>query len=164
MKAVAVTASALAFGAISMPAAAQGNPALGALIGGGVGAAIGQSVNGRNGALVGAAVGALAGASIAANAGRGYTVAAPVPAYYLPPHPRPSPYVVAAPVYRAAPAVRYRPAPVYVAAPVVVYAPHPAYVVQPYPVTYRGGKYPAVRWQHERHGRQAVVRPYPMPR
>ena len=50
-KAVAVTASALAFGAISMPAAAQGNPALGALIGGGVGAAIGQSVNGRNGAL-----------------------------------------------------------------------------------------------------------------
>lgn len=77
--AVAIAATAVALGALSAPASAQGNPALGALIGGGVGAAIGQSVNGHNGALVGAVMGALTGASIAADAGGGYRIAAPVP-------------------------------------------------------------------------------------
>ncbi len=66
---VATLGTALAAGTLSTTASAQGDPFLGALVGGGIGAAIGHSVNGHNGAWVGGAVGALAGASIAANSG-----------------------------------------------------------------------------------------------
>ena len=66
---VATLGTALAAGTLSTAASAQGDPFLGALVGGGIGAAIGHSVNGHNGAWVGGAVGALAGASIAANSG-----------------------------------------------------------------------------------------------
>jgi hypothetical protein len=66
---VATLGTALAAGTLSTTASAQGDPFVGALVGGGIGAAIGHSVNGHNGAWVGGAVGALAGASIAANSG-----------------------------------------------------------------------------------------------
>ena len=69
---IAVLGTAAAAGTLSTTASAQGDPVLGALIGGGIGAAIGHSVNGRNGAWVGGAVGALTGASIAANSGGYY--------------------------------------------------------------------------------------------
>ena len=52
--------------------ASAGDPALGALLGGGIGAAIGNSVNHHNGALVGGAIGAVAGATVAANSGNYY--------------------------------------------------------------------------------------------
>ena len=57
---------------VSTSASAQGDPLLGALIGGGIGAAIGHSVNGSNGAWVGGALGAVTGASVAASAGGYY--------------------------------------------------------------------------------------------
>src|SRR4029434_2278886 len=84
--------------------ASAGDPALGALLGGGIGAAIGNSVNHHNGALVGGAIGAVAGASIAASsgpyygapaAGYDYYGAPAAPAYY----PGPTPYYAPAPAY-----------------------------------------------------------------
>jgi hypothetical protein len=134
---VATLGTALAAGTLSTTASAQGDPFLGALLGGGIGAAIGHSVNGHNGAWVGGAVGALAGASIAANSGYygGYNsgyyggdygpsgYAAPAPAYYAP-----QPY--------------YRPVPVHVAPP-VVYRPRPVVYARPYyaPRYYGGYRY-----------------------
>ncbi len=61
---IATLGTALAAGTLSTTASAQGDPFLGALVGGGIGAAIGNSVNGHNGAWVGGAVGALAGSPI----------------------------------------------------------------------------------------------------
>ena len=111
---IATLGTALTAGAYSTAASAQGDPLLGALVGGGIGAAIGHSVNGHNGAWVGGAVGALAGASIAANSGYyngGYG------GYY-----GPSGYVAPAPAY-------YGPAPVY-------YGPPPVYAPRPSPISY----------------------------
>ncbi len=124
-----VVAGAIASAGFAGSATAQSDPALGALIGGGIGAAIGHAVNGRNGAWVGGAVGAVTGASIAVN--RGGYVAAPAPVYY-PPAPR---YTVAAP-YGPPPVVLtyVRPAPIYRMAPAVVYAPRPVVRARPYPV------------------------------
>jgi hypothetical protein len=48
---VATLGTALAAGTLSTTASAQGDPLLGALVGGGIGAAIGHSVNGHNGAM-----------------------------------------------------------------------------------------------------------------
>jgi hypothetical protein len=140
-----------ALGSFSTMASAQGNPAAGALIGGGIGAAIGHSVNGTNGAWVGAALGAITGAAIATNAGGGYVAAAP---YYAPP----AAYVAPAPAYYAPPAyyppavAYYRPAPVYVAPRPVVYLPPPRYIVRPHPVVV-----PVRGWGYGRHGGYANV-------
>jgi len=116
---VATLGTALAAGTLSTTASAQGDPLLGALVGGGIGAAIGHWVNGHNGAWVGGAVGALAGASIAANYGY-------YGGYYGPG------YVAPAPYYAPAPAYYYRPAPVVYAAPAIVYRPRPVVYARPY--------------------------------
>ena len=80
---IAIIATTLTSAALATKASANGDPALGALLGAGVGAAIGNSVNYHNGAWVGGAIGALAGASIAANAGGYYDPAyGYVPDYY----------------------------------------------------------------------------------
>ena len=60
---VATLGTALAAGALSTNASAQGDPLLGALVGGGIGAAIGHSVNGVHGAWAGGAIGAVTGSS-----------------------------------------------------------------------------------------------------
>src|SRR4029453_1849303 len=62
---VATLGTALAAGTLSTSASAQGDPLLGALVGGGMGAAIGHSVNGVHGEWAGGAIGAVTGAAIA---------------------------------------------------------------------------------------------------
>ena len=132
---IAIIATTLTSAALATKASANGDPALGALLGAGVGAAIGNSVNHHNGAWVGGAIGALAGASIAANSGGYYDPAygygpdygAPAPAYYS----GPTTYYAPAPAYYPAPTVVFRSRPVYVGAPYRSY-------VRPYPVQYRG--------------------------
>ena len=132
---VAAIAALVATATFSPQALANGDPLLGALVGGSIGAAIGHGVNGRNGAWVGGALGAVTGASIAANAGsyvdRGYY--GPQSAYYPP-----------APVYYGAATTYYQPAPVYYGPPAVVYRPRQVYVPS-YPVygPYYGPRYPA---------------------
>ena len=122
-KLVIFTLAAAATGiGVSTPAAA-GNPAVGALIGGGVGSAIGGSINGPNGAWVGGAVGAIAGAAIAANS-NGY--------YYGPPVAYAAPVAYAPPVaYAYPPVVRYVPPPVVYGAVPVYYRPIPRVIVAP---------------------------------
>jgi hypothetical protein len=145
---IAIIATTLTSAALATKASANGDPALGALLGAGVGAAIGNSVNHHNGAWVGGAIGALAGASIAANAGGYYDPAygygpdyygAPAPAYYS----GPSTYYAPAPAYYAPPAVVIRARPVYVGAPYRSYG-------RPYAVQYRGPNYGHGRgnWQN----------------
>ena len=118
---IATLGTALAAGTLSTSASAQGDPLLGALIGGGIGAAIGHSVNGVHGAWAGGAIGAVTGAAIAGAPYNGggyygppgaYVAPAPAPAYY-----GPAPY--------------YRPAPAYYAPP-VVYPPRPVVYGRPY--------------------------------
>jgi hypothetical protein len=110
--ALAAVATASALFLIPTQAAAQTDPAVGAIIGGTFGAAIGHGINGRNGAVVGGVLGALTGASIAANSRYApvdysyeprATYYAPAPTYYAP-----------APVYYSPPPVVYRTAPVFV--------------------------------------------------
>jgi len=147
----AAALAAAAFGVVSTTASAQANPALGALIGGGVGALIGHSVNGANGAAVGGVIGAVTGAGIAARSGPGYVAAAPVyyapaPTYYTP---QPA-YVVPAPVYYPPVVTTYRPAPVVYRAPRVVYVPRPVYRVAPVPA-------PGWGYYYRPRGEQVVV-------
>ena len=136
---IAIIATTLTSAALATKASANGDPALGALLGAGIGAAIGNSVNHHNGAWVGGAIGALAGASIAANAG-GYHD----PAYgYAPDY-----YGAPATSYYSGPSTYYAPAPAYYSPPAVVYRPRPIYVgapyryVRPYPVQYRAPSRP----------------------
>jgi hypothetical protein len=107
---IASMAAALGLGFASTQASAA-DPALGALVGGGVGAAIGHSFGGRDATAAGAVVGAVAGASIAANANdpyyNGYYAPPPAPVYSAP-APAYDPYygggpapVYSAPVYSA---------------------------------------------------------------
>ena len=140
--AIALIATTLTAATLATRASANGDPALGALLGAGIGAAIGNSVNHHNGAWVGGAIGAVAGATIAANAGgyygpnagygpsnAGYApdyYGAPQPAYY----PGPTTYYVPAPAYYAPPAVVYRPRPIYVGS-------YRSYGPRPYPVRYQ---------------------------
>ena len=127
---IAVLGTAVAAGTLSTTASAQGDPVLGALIGGGIGAAIGHSVNGNNGAWVGGAVGALTGASIAANSGDYYgggRYYGPTPAYVAP-----------APAYYGPAVTYYPPAPAYYAP--VVYRARPVYYARPYVARYPVGQ------------------------
>lgn len=119
---IASLAGVLATAGIATQASAA-DPALGALIGGGIGAAIGHDINGHHGAVAGGVLGAIVGSSIAAESNRYYYddgYYAPAPAYYAP----------AAPVYYAPPPpVYYSPAyygPAYYG-PSVVIRSGPAY-------------------------------------
>ena len=133
---IAIIATTLTSAALATKASANGDPALGALLGAGVGAAIGNSVNHHNGAWVGGAIGAVAGASIAANAGGYYD-----PAYgYAPDYygaPAAGVLLRTDDLLRAGacritppPAVVYRSRPVYVGRSVPV-------LCRPYAVQYR---------------------------
>jgi hypothetical protein len=117
---VLATATALAgLGIASFsPKASAADPALGAIIGGGLGAVIGHQFHHRNGAAVGGALGAIIGATTAADANRYYGYddrdyyghdrydydrryapapsygyyAPPAPVYYAPAYYAPAPY------------------------------------------------------------------------
>ena len=93
--------------------ASAADPALGALIGGGIGAAIGHDINGRHGAVAGGVLGAIVGSSIAAESNRYYD------GYYGDGYYAPAPvYAAPAPVYYAPPPVYYGPSVVIRSAPV----------------------------------------------
>src|SRR5215831_11191118 len=115
---VATLGTALAAGTLSTSASAQGDPLLGALVGGGIGAAIGHSVNGVHGAWAGGAIGAVTGAAIASPPNYGGYYSSPAPAYY-------GPTYNATPYYYAPPAVVYSPQPYVYARP--YYAPRYVY-------------------------------------
>jgi hypothetical protein len=162
--AIAVIATTLTSVTLAAPASANGDPALGALLGAGIGAAIGSSVNHHNGAWVGGAIGAVAGASIAASAG----------GYYGPPNAgyASSYYGAPAPAYYPGSTAYYGPAPAYYAPPLVVYRPRPVYVgayrsygPRPYPIRYPAPGGPNYGhgggWQQPGHGGQPGNGGYP---
>ena len=152
---IAIIATTLTSAALATKASANGDPALGALLGAGVGAAIGNSVNHHNGAWVGGAIGALAGASIAANAGGYYD-----PAYGYAPRllrrARAGVLLRTDDLLRAGASLLRRsgrgvtgPRPVYVGAPYRSY-------VRPYPVHYRSPGRPDYG-----HGQRELAGPRP---